>query len=177
MPTMDLWSNAANLELRHLFRSAMATLLLLDDASRPIYICSPWISDFVVFENRFGEFSHLLPVIEEQRGIRFSDCLRQLAYLHQVRIISRRTEVTLNFLSNPGLVNDGLSYVFADDDLHEKGFLTPIFYFEGSMNLTYSGVHINKEKLLYHAGRDPDVARRMSLAYLELDRRWKHLAQ
>jgi len=155
----------------------MATLLLLDDASRPIYICSPWISDFVVFENRFGEFSHLLPAIEEQSGIRFSDCLRQLANLHDVRIISRRTEVTLTFLSSPVLVDDGVRYVLAEDDLHEKGFLTPIFYFEGSMNLTYSGVHINKEKLLYHAGRDPDVSRRMTLAYLELDRRWQQLSK
>ena len=176
MPTMDLWSNAANLELRQLFRSAMGTLLLLDTPSRPIYVCSPWISEFVVFENRFGEFSHLIPGIEERSGIRLSECLRQLARLHDVRIISRRTEVTLSFLSHPGLVEDGVRAVLADDDLHEKGFLTPIFYFEGSMNITYSGVHMNKEKLLYHAGHDPDVAKRMSLAYLELERRWQQLA-
>ena len=44
------------------------------------------------------------------------------------------------------------------------------------MNITYSGVHMNKEKLLYHAGHDPDVAKRMSLAYLELERRWQQLA-
>ena len=100
---------------------------------------------------------------------------RELARLHEVRIISRRTEVTLSFLSNPRLAEEGVKSVLADDDLHEKGFLTPIFYFEGSMNITYSGVHINKEKLLYHAGSDSDVARRMSLAYLELDRRWQQL--
>jgi hypothetical protein len=176
MPTMDLWSNAANLELRQLFRSAMTTLLFLDSPSRPIYICSPWISDFVVFENRFGEFSQLMPGLEERSVINLSDCLRQLVRLHEVRIISRRTEVTLNFLATPGLVQDGVNYFLANDDLHEKGFLTPIFYFEGSMNITYSGVHINKEKLLYHAGSDPEVAKRMSLAYLELDRRWKQLA-
>jgi hypothetical protein len=176
MPTMDLWSNAANLELRQLFRSAMATLLLLDTPSRPIYVCSPWISEFVVFENRFGEFSQLVPGIGEQSSIRLSDCLRQLARLHEVRIISRRTDVTQSFLSIPGLTEDGVRATLADDDLHEKGFLTPIFYFEGSMNITYSGVHMNKEKLLYHSGRDPEVARRLSLAYLELDRRWKQLA-
>ena len=156
MPTMDLWSNATNLELRQLFRSAMTTLLFLDSPSRPIYICSPWISDFVVFENRFGEFSQLVPGLEERSVINLSDCLRQLARLHEVR--------------------NGVNYFLANDDLHEKGFLTPIFYFEGSMNITYSGVHINKEKLLYHAGGDPEVAKRMSLAYLELERRWKQLA-
>jgi hypothetical protein len=175
MPTMDLWSNAANLELRHLFRSAMTTLLLLNTPSRPIYICSPWISDFVLFENRFGELSHLLPRIEERSVINLSDCLRQLSRSHEVRIISRRTEVTLNFLANSKLVEDGVRFALANDDLHEKGFLTPIFYFEGSMNITFSGVHINKEKLLYHAGSDPEVTKRMSLAYLELDRRWKQL--
>lgn len=173
---MDLWSNAASLELRQLFRSAMATLLMLDAPSRPIYVCSPWISEFLVFENRFGEFSYLVPGIEDRSGIRLSECLRQLARLHEVRIISRRTEVTLSFLSTPGLAEDGVRAVLADDDLHEKGFLTPIFYFEGSMNITYSGVHMNKEKLLYHAGHDTDVAKRMSLAYLELDRRWQQLA-
>ncbi|CAN7507617.1 hypothetical protein LJR296_003374 [Cupriavidus necator] len=177
MPTMDLWSNAANLQLRQLFRSAMASLLLLDAPSRPIYVCSPWISDFTVFENRFGEFSHLVPCGDDDGNIRLSDCLRQLACLHDVRVISRRTEVTLTFLRNPRLVEDGVQACLAEDDLHEKGFLTPIFYFEGSMNITYSGVHINKEKLLYHAGSDPDVAKRMTLAYLELDRRWTQLAK
>ena len=175
MPTMDLWSNAANLELRQLFRSAMASLLLLDTTTRPIYVCSPWISDFIVFDNRFGEFSHLVPGTEERSSIRLSECLRQLARLHEVRVISRRTDVTLTFLSDPRLAEDGVKSVLADADLHEKGFLTPIFYFEGSMNMTYSGVHINKEKLVYHAGSDSDVARRMSLAYLELDRRWQQL--
>lgn len=176
MPTLDLWSNSANLELRHLFRSAMASLLLLDTPSRPIYVCSPWISDFTVFENRFGEFEHLVAGSEERIHIRLSDCLRQLARMHEVRIISRRTEVTQAFLSNPRLAEDGVSSAFANDDLHEKGFLTPLFYFEGSMNITYSGVHVNKEKLLYHAGTDNEVARRMSHAYLELDRRWLLLA-
>jgi hypothetical protein len=176
MPTMDLWSNAANLELRQLFRSAMASLLMLESPSRPIYICSPWISDFTVFENRFGEFSHLVPCVEERSSISLSDCLQQLARVHEVRIISRRTEVTLTFLSNQRLSEHGVKAVLADDDLHEKGLLTPIFYFEGSMNITYSGVHINREKLLYHAGSDSEVARRISLAYLELDRRWTQLA-
>lgn len=176
MPTMDLWSNAANLELRQLFRSAMASLLMLESPSRPIYICSPWISDFTVFENRFDEFGHLVPSVEERSSISLSHCLQQLARVHEVRIISRRTEVTLTFLSNQQLSECGVKAVLADDDLHEKGLLTPIFYFEGSMNITYSGVHINREKLLYHAGSDSEVARRMSLAYLELDRRWTQLA-
>ena len=175
MPTMDIWSNAASVELRQLFRSAMAALLLLDRPSRPIYVCSPWISDFVVFENRFGEFGRLVPKAAERSTIRLSDCLRQLAQVHDVRVISRRTEVTVAFLANPRLAEDGVAAGLADDDLHEKGFLSPIFYFEGSMNITYSGVHINREKLLYHAGSDPDVSRRMGQAYLELDRRWQQL--
>jgi hypothetical protein len=176
MPTLDIWSNAANVELRQLFRSAMASLLLLDRATRPIYVCSPWISDFVVFENRFGEYGRLVPKADERTTIRLSDCLRQLAQIHEVRVISRRTEVTIAFLANPRLAEDGVAAVMADDDLHEKGFLSPIFYFEGSMNITYSGVHINREKLLYHAGSDSEVSRRMSQAYLELDRRWQQLS-
>ena len=172
---MDLWSNPTNREVRQLFSSAMASLLLLDEPSRPIYICSPWISDFIVFENRLGEFDQLVPSVDERSRIHFSECLRQLAQLHDIRLISRKTEATLTFLSNLGLRGNGVQARLADDDLHEKGFLTPIFYFEGSMNFTYSGLHINREKLLYHAGTDNEIERRMSNAYLEMDRRWKQL--
>lgn len=177
MPTMDLWSNAANLHLRQLFRSAMASLLLLDVSTRPVYLCSPWISDFTVFDNHFGEFDHLVPCADGGRSIRLSDCLRQLARVHEVRVISRNTDTTRGFLRTPGLADAGVQVRLADDALHEKGFLSPIFYFEGSMNITYSGVHINTEKLVYHAGTDQGVAQRMSLAYLELDRRWTQLAR
>ena len=177
MPTLDLWSNAANVQLRSLFRSALATLLLLEQRSRPIYLCSPWISDFVLFDNRFRQFDELVPAAGGSSRVRLSDCLRQLARLHAVRVVSRDTEATRGFLASAQLSQSSVEVKLADDALHEKGLLTPIFYFEGSMNITYSGVHINTEKVAYHAGDERAVIERIAKAYLELDRRWVQLGK
>ena len=64
----------------------------------------------------------------------------------------------------------------SDDKLHEKGILTPLFYVEGSMNITYSGVMLNNEKVIFHSGDEKDVRARIQNAFLEFDRRWKLLA-
>lgn len=174
MPTLDLWSNAANWQLRTLFRSALGSLLMLDSANKakPVYLCSPWISDFVVFDNRFRGFDALVPLCTGNPRIWLSDCLRQLAKLHEVRVVSRNTEVSRQFFGRLGL-DSGVEARYANDSLHEKGFLTPHFYFDGSMNVTYSGVHINAEKVAYHAGDDAAVVERIGRAYLELNRRWE----
>lgn len=175
MPTLDLWSNATSSQLRSLFRSALATLLLLEHRSRPVYLCSPWISDFTVFDNRFRQFDEVVPVARGSTRVRLSDCLKQLSRVHQVRVVSRNTEATRQFLLNARLEESGIEVKIADDSLHEKGLLSPLFYFEGSMNITYSGVHINTEKVAYHAGEEREVVERMAKAYLELDRRWLQL--
>ncbi|MDH4459453.1 MAG: phospholipase D-like domain-containing protein DpdK [Nevskia sp.] len=177
MPTLDLWSNAANWQLRTLFRSAVGSFLMVDNPtkSKPVYLCSPWISDFVVFDNRFCEFDALVPSCTGTPRIWLSDCLRQLGKLHDVRVVSRNTEVSRQFFGRLGL-SSGVETRYATDSLHEKGFLTPHFYFEGSMNVTYSGVHINAEKVAYHAGDDAVVVERIGRAYLELNRRWVQMA-
>jgi hypothetical protein len=178
MPTLDLWTNAANWQLRTLFRSALGSLLLLDQAqkNRPIFLCSPWISDFVVFDNRFRSFDALVPMCNGNTQIWLSDCLIQLAKIHDVQVVSRNTEVSRQFFSKMG-PKTAVQTRFADDSLHEKGFLTPLFYFEGSMNITYSGVHINAEKVTYHAGEERAIVERMARAYLELNRRWEGIAR
>ena len=64
----------------------------------------------------------------------------------------------------------------SNDKLHEKGILTPLFYIEGSMNITFSGVMLNDEKVIFHAGDDLPVRARIQNAYLEFERRWKLLS-
>lgn len=178
MPTLDVWSNAANSQLRDLLSSALSCALMRIDWSgqRVVYVCSPWISDFPAFDNRYGQFDELVPRCRGTNRIRLADILITFAERTQVRVISKATEATRQFLASRDFSRAGVDVRMADETLHEKGLLTPDFYLEGSMNLTYSGVHINQEKVSFHSGRDRPTSERIASAYAELDRRWRQLA-
>jgi hypothetical protein len=107
--------------------------------------------------------------------IRFGDVLLALSGQTEIRIISKETEATKQFLAQRNFPTSNIFTRMADESLHEKGLLTPDFYLEGSMNLTYSGVNLNREKVSYHAGTDRPVIERMAAAYAELNRRWQQL--
>lgn len=179
MPTLDVWSNAASSQLRDLLSSALACLLMRSDWSegRAVYLCSPWISDFPVFDNRYGQFDALVPQARGVSRLRLGDVLITLASVTAVRVLSKETEATRQFVRGRDFVGANVQIRMAGDELHEKGLLTPDFYLEGSMNLTYSGVHINQEKVSYHAGADRPVQERLAAAYAELDRRWQQIAR
>jgi hypothetical protein len=177
MPTLDVWSNSATTSLRDLLSSALACTLLRDqwELAKPVYICSPWITDFTVFDNRYGQFETLTASMRGRSSIRFGDVLLTLSRKTEIRIISKETEATRQFLINKNFPNGNIFVKMADESLHEKGLLTPDFYLEGSMNLTYSGVNLNREKVSYHAGVDRPVIERMAAAYAELNRQWLQL--
>lgn len=179
MPTLDVWSNAASSQLRDILSSALACVLLRTDWAdrRPVYVCSPWISDFPIFDNRYGQFDALVPSARGTSRLRLSDVLIALASFTSVRIVSKDTEATRQFIAGRDFEAAGIQIRMAGQDLHEKGLLTPDFYLEGSMNLTYSGVHINQEKVSYHSGSDRSVRERISSAYAELDRRWLQISR
>jgi hypothetical protein len=109
----------------------------------------------------------------DKTRIYLSDCLAQLSDSHDIRIFSKRTATTEAFSRLPALKGDRIKMKLGDDRLHEKGFLTPLFYFEGSMNITYAGVRLNTEKVVYHSG--DELRGKLSNTYLEFDRRWKLL--
>jgi hypothetical protein len=177
VPTLDIWTNAASAQLRDLLSSALACVLIRSDwSSRPgVYVCSPWISDFPIFDNRYGQFDALVPRARGASRIRLADVLIALAPVTTVRVLSKGTEATRQFLASRDFARAGVEVRMAGKQLHEKGLLTPDFYLEGSMNLTYSGVHLNQEKVSYHAGEDRAVVERITAAYAELDRRWGQL--
>ena len=58
---------------------------------------------------------------------------------------------------------------------HQKGLLSDLFYFEGSMNFTYSGVYLNKEKITCNASYDPEGKRKINEAFLEFERIWDNI--
>lgn len=177
MPTMDVWANAANSHLRDLLSSALACVLMRSDwAGHAVYVCSPWVSEFPVFDNRYGQFDALVPTARGSSRIGLADVLITLACRTEVRIISKQTEATKQFIAGSNFTGTNVQVRMAGQELHEKGLLTPDFYLEGSMNITYSGFRVNKEKVSYHAGSDREVIQRIATAYAELDRRWKQLS-
>jgi len=154
----------------------MANLLLARTFERPIYLCSPWISDFPIFDNSNGQFSSLVPAAADRMRVNLSDCLAQLVLENEVRVVSKKTPASEAFSRMVALSKSGVQLRMCDDKLHEKGFLTPLFYLEGSMNITFSGVMLNAEKVIFHSGDEPEVRSRIQNAYLEFERRWRLLS-
>lgn len=175
MPSRDVWSPGAGGVLGDILGAAIVGLALRADDVSPVYFSSPWITDLPIFANRFREFSALFPERADEDEIRLSDCLVRLARDREVRIITASTKESLAFLRDPRFGGIRLSSRLASSGYHEKGILGPSIYIEGSMNITYSGVYINKEKVTVHVGSDADAAARIAAAYLEFDRHWSNL--
>jgi hypothetical protein len=173
----DIWSHGGGRQLRDLLASALSTLLLMEDKDRPVYISSPWISNFVLFQNHYREFEALFPDMSDRLEFRFSDYLKRLARKLPVRIITTKNDISEAFLANFPQTGLPLTvrYHFAKEEYHEKGLLAPSFYIEGSMNFTYRGVYVSGEKITYHCGLAQHGAQKILKAYLEFERRWNLL--
>ena len=173
----DIWSHGSGTQLPELISSCLATLLLLPPNAKPIYFSSPWISDFVLLNNQFRQFSSLFPELDSRAEVRFGEYLAAISLLMPVRIITVANDTSKNFIASPALRNaPGVDVRYAPEEHHEKGILTPWFYVEGSMNVTYHGVYVRGEKITYHTPGSPDGRQKIARAYLEFDRYWSSLA-
>jgi len=174
----DIWSHGSGRQLRDLLASSLSTLLLMDPGEKPLYVCSPWISDFVLFENRYREYEALFPDLADDE-ILFSSYLARLARKIPVHLITTKNDISESFLNTIKNIRGPFSLQcrFADGDYHEKGLLAPSFYIEGSMNITYSGVYVRGEKVTYHCGIGEQGGKKILDAYLEFDRRWQLLGK
>lgn len=176
MPSRDIWSHGSGTALQELLASVLSNLLLQGPSTRPAYFSSPWMSDFPLFQNHFGEFSALFPDRPDQMQIRFTEFLARLSEHRPVRVITVQNSTSEAFTRTPIWQEcSGIEIRFAPETYHEKGVLAPDFYIEGSMNLTFSGVFIRDEKVTYYAERDSSA--RITRAYLEFDRRWDGLTE
>ena len=107
--------------------------------SQTIFLTSPWITDFVVLDNTFGQFRALLPEVSGQ--VRLSAMLNALAEQGAAIRILTQTNTSRDFLQrlHPDI------QCKARQNLHEKSLLTAHFYLRGSMNFTHSGLNRNDE--------------------------------
>jgi phosphatidylserine/phosphatidylglycerophosphate/cardiolipin synthase-like enzyme len=133
--------------------------------SRRLWISSPWISDIELIDNRARQFGTLCPdwpatrirlsrVFETilERGGNLVIIVNDAA--HNDEFMSRMQPLERFYNSQVRLVRSSL--------LHEKGILGDWFSLAGSMNLTYRGVYINQEYLIYTCDSSRVAERRIA---------------
>ncbi|MBY3235269.1 hypothetical protein HFO17_12050 [Rhizobium laguerreae] len=176
LKSRDIWTHGGGWPLPDLLRSALASLLILAKQERAAYFASPWITDFELFDNRFRDFAALFPRAGEEPWVRFSDYLAALSGKFDVRIITTENDRSEAFANIPVLKKaDRVTFRTTESKFHEKGILAPVFYIEGSMNITNHGVRVRGEKVIYHSGSGKNLPEKIAGAYLEFDRHWKTL--
>lgn len=177
MASRDIWSRAGSLQIRDLLASLLSARLLAGTSTDPLYVCSPYLTDFPVFDNALGQFQmlfHNRPDFGERGEVLFSHALIELSSCMPVRLIGVPGPYADAFLRNAVRFEaPNISGRYASDLYHEKGLLCREFYLEGSMNFTYNGVYRRDEKLTVHT---PDTAvgqQKIGAATLEFNRLWE----
>lgn len=125
----------------------------LSTPSKEIWIVSPWISNLNIVDNNQGQYSSLFPEWPKS-FISLSLVLNSI--LENGTKVNISTRPFENQESNREIINfveslkkdenyGHLVILKTDNTLHEKGLIHDSLYLAGSMNLTMSGVNINKE--------------------------------
>jgi hypothetical protein len=178
MSSRDIHSRDGGKKVRDLLASFFSTLLLGVPCKRPMYLISPWLSDFKLLDNAFGQFKDLFRYqnnFAENRHILFSETLIEVSDRLPVRIITWPDTKSRAFAAKFDKQRRvQVKFEKAQKD-HQKGLLSELFYFEGSMNFTYSGLYVNREKITCNASLDPEGNRKINEAYLEFERIWDNL--
>jgi hypothetical protein len=145
-------SSTSNAEIRELLQGIFAAELLCP--SRQLWVVSPWLSDIELLDNRSGAFASLDPQWGS-RQIRLVEMLGRLLELGtQVIIATRPDSHNESFLRklediSSAAGNRSRLSVHRLPTLHTKGILGDDFYISGSMNITFNGVEVLEEGLLF----------------------------
>ena len=177
MASRDIWSRAGTLQVRDLLASLLGARLLAAADAQPLYICSPYLTDFPLFDNAFGQFQPLFrarPDIGDHQTILFSEALAE-SVLPRPRSDHRcswRVRRPLPALHDPRRQSAHIRPLRFRLH-HEKGLLCAAFYIEGSMNFTYSGVYRRDEKITAHTPDTTEGRQKIAAATLEFKRLWE----
>ena len=152
---------------------------LLKASEREIWIVSPWLSNVEIFDNRSGYFADINPDWP-CTAIRLIDVL--LALLVQgavVNIVVDTEEARFkNNLHNDKFfgaidkrvhqegVRDQIK-LLKSNNLHTKGFLFDSGFLSGSMNMTFNGLEVLDEHIVFDRSKDAISKARLAFeAYL-----------
>lgn len=158
-------------QTRRIFRSAITSqdvvrellqIMCLSELLAPseeVWFVSPWISDFVLLDNRSGRFDSLNPQWQ-RREIRLVDYALQLMTNGTHVVIATRPDLhnqtfleRLDDRSQEAGLADHV-HLLSRGRLHTKGLLTDGGLLLGSMNLTYSGLELNEESVFYETSAE-----------------------
>ncbi|NEI59442.1 phosphatidylserine/phosphatidylglycerophosphate/cardiolipin synthase family protein [Rhizobium leguminosarum] len=139
--------------IRELIQQMMLSEMLASGGQR-VWLVSPWISNVVILDNRAAGFTSLNPDWGE-REIRLVEIL---VYLIS-RGVSLGVATSYDKHNDPliSLLEDGAEEIGAaakltivqKKKLHTKGILVSRGLLTGSMNLTFRGLEINDEHVIY----------------------------
>ena len=152
--------------------------LSMSPQTQPIWICSPWISDFEILDDPSLPLKHVSSHWAKPT-ISFSDAIA--AVINdcgaKFKIVVRGDTDTEKFSNQQflnqlraKLIEPELVDVAEFDNLHIKGLVTSALMMEGSMNFTFSGTNKNDEKVSLVAD-----LKRVSRARLEIENKYLHL--
>lgn len=167
-------------QLRRIFRGAQTSQAMIRELlqficlaellhpSEEVWLVSPWVSDLVLLDNRAGVFDAVNPQWR-RREIRLADFAVQLMInTSRVVLVTRpdaHNETFIGRLQERAVeagVDDRLEVLLLES-LHTKGILTATGLLSGSMNLTYSGVELNDEYVVFD--RSPEAVAQARLAF------------
>lgn len=122
--------------------------------SDEVWLVSPWVSDFVLLDNRSSLFNSVNPHWNS-REIRLVDYVVQLMISGtKVIVVTGYDPHNSTFLGRlkDRVVEAGVEEnieIYKRKKLHTKGILTSGGVLMGSMNLTYNGLELNEESVFY----------------------------
>lgn len=167
---------------RRIFRSAATSqdvvrellqIMWLAELMAPsdeVWLVSPWLSDFVLLDNRSGRFDSVNPQWQ-RREIRLVDYTTQLMTAGaRVVVVTRPDQHNLTFLgriqdrAKESALEENLE-VLQRERLHTKGILTSGGILMGSMNLTYSGLELNEESVYYETSPEAIAKARVEFSH------------
>jgi len=142
---------------QHLVRELLQMMVLgelISPGEDRAWLVSPWISNFVLFDNRSGGFNAINP----EWGAREVRLIEVAIYLMargtSLGVVTNFDEHNDDFLDalKIGSEEAGLSEklkIVRRQHLHVKGILLKRGLLTGSMNLTYNGLALNDETVVY----------------------------
>jgi hypothetical protein len=134
-------------QFREVLGGVMAGLLLRPE---PIWLVSPWLSDFPVLDNCSGQWDALEPGWGS-REVSFNEVLaRAINGGCRLRLVTRDDVYSRRFIQqlSDRLVADQDFRYQLSDRVHTKGLLTKNCFLKGSMNYTWSGTNRNDEHVM-----------------------------
>lgn len=117
---------------------------------QPLWLVSPWVSNFAVLDNRSGNWSFVEPAWGN-REIYFQELLAGMVnYGVELKMVTRDLPLNRDFVKQlyNRLHSKAVFHHTCSHDLHTKGMLSPHFFIQGSMNFTWRGANRNEESVV-----------------------------